>query len=129
MDARKIKFLFKKYPRVFAYMKMNAITFFDCKDGWFSLIEDICEKLEPLIEEFIKENYYEIYPAVSAIKEKFGILQFYMTTATDEMYRIIEAYSQKSQFICEICCEKGQIRSHKGISLVRCNKCYSKKDF
>ena len=56
-------------------------------------------------------NGYEAgYPCASQVKEKFGLLRFYMTSATDEMYDLIREYENKSAHICEGCGAPGKLR-------------------
>ena len=55
------KKLYEKYPLTFADKDKSAQEScmywgIDTGDGWYDLIDDLCSKLEPLIEEWIKEN-------------------------------------------------------------------------
>ena len=71
---------------------------FECGDGWFELIKELCEKLQKMnLEGF----------SVLQVKEKFGGLCFYVglieTEKADTVYRLINEAESKSYKICEIC--------------------------
>jgi hypothetical protein len=74
---------------------------FECGEGWYPIIEDALEKLHKLDE--------EIY--VEQIKEKFGTMRFYISNGSDEAFKITEEAEKKSETTCEICGEKGELRS------------------
>ena len=49
-------------------------------------------------------------PRFSQIKEKYGQLSIYWTSATDEMYAISDEAERKSETTCETCGKKGKLR-------------------
>ena len=96
---------------------------FSCNDGWFDIIWDMSSKLEPLLQKF--HNEYpdlESPPRASQVKEKFGGLRFYMTSATDEMHDLIEEVEALSYRTCESCGEPGEERSGGWIQTL-CDTC------
>ena len=115
------------YPLLYADMygdiKATPMAFgLDIGPGWFSLIEELSTKLEPLIQE-CKDLDPEFYPKAAQVKEKFGGLRFYMTTETEEMSKLIRKAEAKSFKTCEECGEPGEVR---GLGWVRtlCDMCY-----
>jgi len=83
---------------------------FSCGDGWFDLIWELSEKLEPLIQKWVEENPNEEQwklPRAVQVKEKFGALRFYMSTETPGMSEAITTAEGKSATICEECGNPG----------------------
>lgn len=67
---------------------------FETGDGWFDISYELSAKLERLIEKLCPEeqnNYYAVQ-----VKEKFGLLNFYMSRAIEEMRSSIEEAEGKS---------------------------------
>lgn len=86
----------------------------ECQSGWYDIIWELSEKLEPLAKKIKGE-----FPAkVEQVKEKFGTLRFYISSVTDEddkevineMYKHIGEYELKTVTTCEVCGEKGELR-------------------
>lgn len=75
--------------------------------GWEPLIRRLSEKLEAAIQAMPEEER-EQYRAAQ-VKQKFGGLRFYMTTATDEMNEWISDAEDESTRTCEVCGELGKI--------------------
>lgn len=75
--------------------------YFECGDGWFQLIWDLCEAIEPLAP--------AAFAAVQ-VKEKFGGLRFYAGAVSKEVYKLIDGAEEKSFTICEQCGETGKVR-------------------
>jgi len=117
MEIEKEKFLVKTYPNL--YKEGMA---FDCEDGWFDLINDLSSKLEPLIakeNEGIDEDYFSY---ATRVKQKFGGLRFYMSIATDQMFKLIDEAEMKSIETCELCGNPGKIRKG-GWMTCKCDSC------
>lgn len=105
--------IFQKYPLVF-----KSPIYFECWPGWVALIENLASQLEPLIQQWIDgydpkdDEYITIndYPGqCTEIKEKYGILRFDVTWATDEMDKIINEAIILSGVTCEICGKNGTL--------------------
>lgn len=99
---------------------------FECGDGWFQLLWDLCEDLEQLEKKFLDSLPEEDkaktlleggWPGleVHQVKEKFGTLRFYVGAATDEMHDRINEAEKKSAEICEVCGKPGKIRGRMWI--------------
>lgn len=131
MDRKLDAKLVKDFPLLFgdrhADMRTTCMCWgFSCGDGWYKLIRSVAERLEPLIEKYRKEYPDEDYPRASQVKEKFGRLRFYMTHATDEMYKIIDDAERLSDSICEECGKPGKLYSD-GWCVTRCEPCLKKR--
>lgn len=96
-------------------------------DGWYGIIREAAEKLEPLIRAIRMENPEEDFPRASQVKEKFGTMRFYMTMETEEMSKIIEEVERKSAETCEDCGNAGELR-RDGWWITLCNPCKEKHD-
>lgn len=121
------KKLCEKYPELFRdrhgdVTKTCMVWGFECGDGWYSLIESICEYLMADVNrlkarigyQYYGEEYREEFkqqlieaekniPVVAQVKEKFGGLRFYVHGATEEHYNYIEFAENFSYRICEEC--------------------------
>jgi len=63
------------------------------------------------------------HPCASQVKEKFGGLRFYMTSATNEMYDLISKAENKASETCEACGQPGEERNG-GWVLTLCDECH-----
>lgn len=112
--------LVKDFPYLFADrngdMRDTCFAFgFECGDGWEPLLREAAEKLEPLCKAYAEQMTEEEkasggHPRASQIKEKYGTLRFYMTSATDEMYEIVTEAERKSEDTCDRCGSPGKLR-------------------
>ena len=96
---------------------------FSCGDGWFEVIRELSEAVEPLIVQFKLDYPGQDAPKATTIKEKYGTLRFYMNCATDEMWEHIEHAEWRTNHICEICGRTGNYikpRKIKGWILTYC---------
>lgn len=137
----------KKITKRFEFMRTSGdlmkdllVFGFECSDGWFQIIWDLCIDLEKMDIEnqktipadvkakSILEYGYNVHELkVVQVKEKFGTLRFYTQGSTDEMWRRIQESEKMSSETCEICGKPGKILNDGWVS-VRCNKCRKKKD-
>jgi hypothetical protein len=127
--------LLTKYPKLFAqHSKPPSETCMcwgcDCDDGWFKILDDLCEKLKDYPIEFVQ------------IKEKYGTLRAYYTfNLTDErkdldvnkvddsVWDIICDAEKLSAKTCEVCGEKGTLHSSGFWLKTMCHKCTEKKEY
>jgi len=90
-----------------------------CGDGWFPLINSLCEKLEAL-------NFNN---SVIQISEKWGMLRFSVNGATGQQYSLIEDYESKSDKYCETCGGPGELKQNEnGWYKTLCQQCRDKED-
>ena len=121
--------LFKDFPLLYLSFPQFVRNGFDIGDGWFQLLYDLSEKLEPLTRKMketgsscfcgaIKEDhpnhnrkepcieFNAAYMFVQQVKEKFD-LRYYVNIHTEEMGALIEEACQKSISICTECGKSG----------------------
>lgn len=87
-------------------------------DGWFDILCQLCQKLEPLVAELEMETGRRF--EVLQIKEKFGSLRFYVNHSTDAMREWIAAAELESCRICEVCGRPGRLRQSRWLQ-TRCD--------
>lgn len=92
-----------KYPEIFRdrheSAKITAMCWgFDCGDGWYTLIDCLCEELVR-----VSKNACTDVPRALQVKEKWGGLRFYATTSIEQHETIIEFAEAMSTRICEVC--------------------------
>jgi hypothetical protein len=113
--------LCRKHPKIFRLQVHNdncasAHFGFECRDGWFSIIDSLCT----LIQSHIDANSL---PQVEArqVKEKFGTLRFYLSNGDDIIRRLVDLAEVNSETICEVCGGPGTSVSSNGWVATRCN--------
>jgi hypothetical protein len=74
---------------------------FDCGDGWFNLIWNLCEDLDKVVGEEFR---------VDQVKEKFGTLRFYASGTNREAEALIRVAEKLSAITCEICGKPGKLK-------------------
>jgi hypothetical protein len=77
--------------------------------------KDVAEAKTRMDEEEVK------IPVVTQVKEKYGGLRFYVNSATDEQYALIQFAESMSYRTCEVCGDRGRSNSG-GWVRVRCKK-------
>lgn len=96
---------------------------FNCDDGWFDLIKNLCEKLE----ELNLENDFEVVQ----VKEKFGGLRFYSQNVgvseeqLTSLVSLVRLAETKSFRTCEKCGNRGSIITVNGCIKTLCENCRS----
>ena len=105
---KKVNTLIDKYPKL-----LGNLTFgIECGDGWFDLIDRLCEdilKVDPTT-------------VATQVKEKYGTLRFYVSSAEDEVFDLIDEAEDASSEICEECGEPGKIEGKMWFKTL-CKKC------
>ena len=76
----------------------------DFADGWYQIVERLCEALEPVAPPEFK---------FVQVKEKFGQLRIYATNDSDETSRLIRQAQEESLSCCE------QYGATKGVTTER----------
>lgn len=108
MKKKLQKKLFNDFPSFFRdreTLKSSLMGFgFDCGDGWFDLIYQLCVDIQKLLEKTpeLKKDFIVIQ-----VKEKFAGLRFYIGSATNEIFERIHKAEEDSYTICEICGKPG----------------------
>ena len=94
---------------------------FECEDGWFDLIYNLCVNIQNYIIESKFENI-----EVLQVKEKYGNLRFYISSGDEYIFNLINQAENESKTICEICGKKGKIIEKNGWYKCRCEECKNK---
>lgn len=102
MTPEKDKQLVEKYPKIFVGRRgkpsETLMCFgFECGDGWFDLIDRLCQKLQELSDSSDNQA------VALQVKEKFGGLRFYIGTGTNEQFDAISTAENESYDLCEKC--------------------------
>lgn len=92
----------------------------DCGDGWFSLIYELCEKIQKVLNNESKEFKESFY--VLQIKEKFASLRVCTSCINDEIDKLIDAVETDSTHICEECGASGEARTKYGWKKTLCEE-------
>lgn len=95
--------LYTKYPKIFVQhtlpMSQTCMCWgIECGDGWYNLLDDLCSNLQTYVDN-------SDFPQVEAVqvKEKFGILRFYLDDEDDVIEAFIDHAESISNKTCEIC--------------------------
>lgn len=109
------KYLCNKYPLIFkdrnAPMNKTCMCWGFPDDGWFFIIESLCDQIQTTIDrnnkrvkKYEEEESKLITQVVATqVKEKFGGLRFYVDGGNEDIYTIIHAYESLSYTVCELC--------------------------
>ena len=119
MNEENTKYLRENFPNLYREyggdMTKTCMAWGFCVgDGWFELLKELSEKLEPL------------GVVAAQVKEKFGGLRFYINSIdkeiAEQVYEYIHEAEAKSYKTCEQC---GQPGEQKGGGWVRttCDDC------
>lgn len=116
------KRMYQKYPKMLngltKTMRESCLVFgFECGQGWYSLLEKFFEDVDCCVKDnTIKEFVF------SQIKEKFGQLRIYYHGYDEKLDKLILEIEKKSGEICEVCGEKGELKSENGWLTTLCNE-------
>jgi hypothetical protein len=128
MNEINTKKLLEKYPKIFIqHSKPMTETcmcwLFECGDGWFKIIDLLCEMLQWDID-------HNKHPQIEAsqVKEKFGSLRFYVNGSDDKQDGMIDYVCALSNYVCEHCGSMEDVTQTKGWITTICKKCLDKKD-
>ncbi len=112
--------LCQKYLKIFAQRNLpknrTAMCWgFACGDGWFNLIDVLCEELQ-------RQTDVHGAPQVEArqVKEKFGRLRFYVTSSSEVQHALIEMAESLSLRTCEKCGAPGKLSDQRGWVSTQC---------
>lgn len=90
---------------------------FECGDGWVELLERLSRSIVAHAE------FAGIRVSAVQVKEKYGELRFYIDTADEEIYRLIDDAEAESATICDICGSIGTLKT-EGWWSTRCSACW-----
>lgn len=115
-------------------MKTCMYWGFDVGDGWFNIVDKMCNSLLKL-NNIQREKDLDNHCLLSQVKEKFGTLRVYVDIYThgsgdeytQDVYNIIRIAENESCKTCEVCGEPGEINRGGWLS-VRCDACRKAKE-
>ena len=124
--------LVKAYPLIFkdrhVDMKETAMCWgFECGDGWYWLIDNLCNSIQSYIDLNQAHNPDITQIVATQVKEKYGSLRFYYNGGDrliDGMVWLAENLSYK---ICEDCGSTENVTQTEGWIYTRCEKCHKEK--
>jgi len=106
------------YPKLFKQNEYEGIPIMPYIDGWFNLIENLCDDLVKEIGNLPFKTQEEF--SVSEIKSKFRKLKFRLYgPITPWMEELVNTAEDRSQSICQFCGEPGKPKE-KGRWLIIC---------
>jgi len=128
MDTELERALVESYPSLFAYYDADfdgpapqiSLFGFECGDGWYGVIESLCETIDS----------YDGELRVVQVKEKFGGLRFYYDgegLSEQDAMRLqgaVRMASNVSYQVCELCGDEGEMRDNEGWYKTRCDSCF-----
>lgn len=120
MEKELDELLCQRYPLIFAdrrrSIKESCMGWgFSCGDGWFDLIDTLCERLQ-----FWTDHNRAPQVVASQVKEKFGTLRFYVREANQAQQGMIYMAEAMSARVCEQCGKPGQTLVHGHTHMTRC---------
>ena len=112
------KVLCDRYPKIFAQRHASPRETlmcwgFSCDDGWFTLIDRLCDFLQFHLDHNNRDGKIPQIVAVQ-VKEKFGTLRFYYQGGNDYMRGAVAFAESMSSRICEITGEPGSLHKSGG---------------
>lgn len=98
--------LCSNYPKIFkdrhAGCETTAMCWgFDCGDGWFPLIDNLCSQIQWHLEHNAEKDTPQFVAA--QVKEKFGGLRFYGDGGDEHIDSFVQFAESISVRICEEC--------------------------
>ena len=125
MNDKHTKKLLEDFPEMFKHredLQASLMAFgFECGDGWFDLVYELCKQIKDCYKGVIPEEFY-----VTQVKEKFGGLRFYISGAPMAVHDMIDQAEKKSFAICEHCGQPGKYRDDLPWILTLCDSCLDK---
>lgn len=156
MSPKLDKFLCEAFPKIFVERKLTPQKScmgrgFECGDGWFPLIYQLCRNIQRHIDwnnEYVlsddtnklglekkkrKKTDRQLIPQFVAlqVKEKFGALCIYHQGGDEYCRGLVDMAASVSWFICEVCGTGGPINvGHtKGWIQSVCAECAKDREF
>lgn len=124
------KLLCEKYPKIFAdrYKPMIETAMcwgFECGDGWFDLIDNLCKEIQWHLDKNSKKDTPQF--VCDQVKEKFGTLRFYGHGGDEKIRAFIWFAESFSGKLCETCGKPGKLRGD-GWYYTACDEHTNKED-
>ena len=127
MNIELQQILLSRYPKFLrksGYSRPFDERGFECEDGWFNLINELCRNCEAEIESLMTQGCNESqWPCVSQIKEKFGCLRFRAVGAISGDLREKFLAAQEISLHTNESCGMPKIPGEQGVLNVLCESC------
>ncbi|WP_273150757.1 hypothetical protein [Methylophaga thiooxydans] len=101
----------------------DDLPFLNCGDGWYQLIVNMMDELEPMAQEM--KQLYGKEPKLFHIETHHATMQVVIDDISKAMDEIIERYEEKSETICVSCGAPGRPQG-KWVEIL-CNSCFKKE--
>jgi hypothetical protein len=119
--------LLKKYPKLY-----SRLSYFECDEGWISLIDSLSQKLEDINNNFKSKKSYI---RAEQVKEKFGGLRFYYSSENvdEQTLNLIDSYiseaEKHSRNVCQLCGSEADFAAASKTNWIvtLCNQCKNMK--
>lgn len=122
MSPEKEQELYAKYPRIFKQQGLSVTKScmgwgITCGDGWYHLVDRVCQKIEELYSQLPGEYKSEYFLTAAQVKQKLGGLRFYIDAdyhslpkppQLDALYHFIDEVDRESMQTCEECGAPGK---------------------
>jgi len=103
MNDANTKKLYKQYKFL---NKKTLPNDFECGDGWYKLVYDMCKELKPAVpSDFI----------ITKVAEKYGDLEIHSKNGTMQTRVILDEYNTQSMELCDACGNEKDLE--------QCDKC------
>ena len=135
MKAELQEKLYADYPEIFKQkdldMMQTAMCWgIECGDGWYTLIDELCENIKNHVDNFNRNKSEEDRMVCQAtqVKEKFGGLCFYIYGGDEYIDGMISFAESMSYHICSECGDPSEKQdNNRGWIYTMCNKCKENK--
>jgi hypothetical protein len=106
--------LVERYPKIFNVGAVDGRMPFpmfgiECDDGWYDLLDLLCSTIQWYLDHNASDGVEQV--TVQQIKEKFATLRFYESGGDRETAAYIRMAEAMSERLCEVCGNRGVIRS------------------
>lgn len=104
-----------KYPNAFitdGSPYVFVLFGFECSEGWADLLEPVFKYIDEYNTKIVLNQGNDVsdFIQIRQVKEKFGTLRFYVASADEQCYKLIEEAEHKSQETCEVCGQNGELK-------------------
>ncbi len=106
MSPDKERAIFDRWPHWFPAQTESRILLICCADGWYDIVCQLFEHLEPLVSG-PADNGTQF--RVAQVKQRFGELVVHVNHCTDEVLAALASARELSRHTCEICGNPGTL--------------------
>jgi hypothetical protein len=101
---------------------------FECGDGWFNILNQLCQNIQHYIDWKNKDSEVVTQVTVDQVKEKFGTLRFYYTGGDDYIRGLVSMAESMSGVTCESCGNPSEVQMNNGWMRSICTPCEEKRE-